>query len=153
MKKTLLNILVLTIILGCQKKHSEKEKVELALKSIFENFENPNFETFEEISMEKIYCIICFSNPNLTEEPYMTNRKHFFENFIKKINEFESFKKAKISSELIIINENNKRSDITAYLTTWKKGELAENHEGEQLGIYLKKVNRKLKFAGIETIP
>ncbi|BAO76391.1 hypothetical protein WPG_2161 [Winogradskyella sp. PG-2] len=83
----------------------------------------------------------------------MTDRKHFFENFIEKINKFESFKKAKTSSELIIINENNKQSDITAYLTTWEKGELAENHEGEQLGIYLKKINGELKFAGIETIP
>lgn len=153
MKKTLLIIPVLLILFSCQKKYSEKEKVESALNSIFENFDNPNFESFKEISTEKIYCLFCFENPNITEDPYTTDREYFYNNFIHIIPELDSYKKAKSSNELKIVSENNKRGDIIAYLTIWKKGELEKNHEGEQLGIYLKKENKQLKFAGIETIP
>ncbi|MDC1162092.1 hypothetical protein OAT18_01485 [Tenacibaculum sp.] len=137
-KKTLFTIFVLLIIFGSPKKKSEKEKVESALKATFENFDNPNFESFKKITAEKIYCIICFDNPKFTKEPYMVDTKYFFNIFIHKITESKSFKKAKVSTELKIINENNERSDVTAYLTTWQKGELEENHEGKQLGFYLK---------------
>jgi hypothetical protein len=153
MKKILLIIHISLILFSCQKKYSEKEEVESTLKFIFENFDNPNFESFKEISTERIYCIFCFENPNFTEEPYKTDREYFFKNFIHIIPELESFKKAKESTELKIVHENNKWSDITAYLTIWKKGELEKNHEGEQLGIYLKRENGQLKFAGIESIP
>lgn len=153
MKKILLITPILLILFSCQKKYSEKEKVESTLKSIFENFDNPNFESFKKISTEKIYCLFCFENPNITEEPYTTDREYFFKNFIHIIPELENFKKAKASTELKIVNDNNKRSDIIVYLTIWEKGELEKNHEGEQLGIYLKEENGQLKFAGIETIP
>lgn len=152
MKKILLITSILLILFSCQKENSEKEKVESTLKSIFENFDNPNFESFKEISAEKIYCIICFENPNFIEEPYKADREYFFNNFIHILPELESFKKAKQFSEFKIVNENNEWSDVTAYLTIWKKGELEKNHEGEQLGIYLKRENGQLKFAGIETI-
>jgi len=152
MKKILLIIPIFLILFSCQKKYSEKEKVESALKSIFENFDNPNFESFKEISTERIYCMFCIENPILTEEPYNTDREYFFKNFIHIIPELELFKQGKASTELKIVNENNKWSDITAYLTIWKKGVLEKNHEGQHLVIYLKRENGQLKFAGIDTI-
>tara|TARA_R110000772_G_C13120985_1_gene421837 strand:+ start:141 stop:602 length:462 start_codon:yes stop_codon:yes gene_type:complete len=153
MKKILLIIPILLILFSCQKKYSEKEEVESTLKSIFENFDNPNFESFKKISTERVYCKSCFENKNLTEEHYKIDREHFFKKFIQIIPELYIYKEGKKSTELKIVNENNNWSDITAYLIILKKGELEKNHKGERLGIYLKRENRQLKFTGIELIP
>ena len=153
MRRIFLIISVFFILISCQNKLSEEEKVESTLKSIFESFDNPDFESFKNISAEKIFCKMCFENPNFSEEPYKTDREYFFNNFIHILPELESFKKAKEFSEFKIVTGSNEWSDITAYLTIWKKGELGKDHEGEQIGIYLKKENGQLKFSGIESIP
>jgi hypothetical protein len=132
---------------------SDSLEIRRKVDIVFESFENPDFTKFKKISTDKIYCIICFSEPDFRNEPYMLDRKDFFKEHLEEINKSESFIRAKKSKEIILVQENKSRSDITAFITTWKNNEFAVGHEGAQLGIYFKKIKGEFKFAGIETIP
>jgi hypothetical protein len=83
----------------------------------------------------------------------MFEKKDFLDNYLPTIKKSEPYQRATKSNELILINENGNRSDITVLLTIYKQNELAPEHEGVQFGIYFKKVNGEFRFAGIETIP
>jgi len=97
--------------------------------------------------------MICEGTLDSQLGPYIVKQDKFFNKYLDSIKNFESWKRAKKSKELILVQENKSRSDISAFFTTWKKNEFAEGHEGAQLGIYFKKINGEFKFAGIETIP
>ncbi len=132
---------------------SDSIEIMSKVKTVFTLFEKPNFRDFEKISTEKIYCINCFDKHDFREDSYMIDRKEFFEKELKKINQTEYFSRAKKANEIMLTKENDCRTDITVFFTTYKKDELAPGHEGGQLGIYFKKVNGEYKFAGLETIP
>ncbi len=83
----------------------------------------------------------------------MIERKRFFDNHLKHIGQSDDFNRAIKSTEIILLEEKDHRSDITVLFTIYKKDELAPGHEGGQLGMYFKKVKNVYKFAGIETIP
>lgn len=134
---------------------NEKDSLKIvrAVGIVIHNFENPDYNKFEDISTEVIYCILCDGTLESKLDPYVIYRKDFFENHLTNITNFESWKRATTSEELRLIREESKRSDITAYLTTWKKDEWVKGHEGAELGLYFKKVDGEYRFAGIETIP
>jgi hypothetical protein len=123
------------------------------VNAIFSVFDNPVFSEFEKRSTKSIYCIICIYKPDFTTEPYMIERQRFYNLYLNEIRQSDSFIRAKKSTDFILIKENNHRSDVTVLFTTHKRDELAPGHEGAQLGMYFKKVNKAYKFAGIETIP
>ncbi|NQY30154.1 MAG: hypothetical protein HRT69_11875 [Flavobacteriaceae bacterium] len=155
-KQSLILISTVLFSFGCfAQKITTKDslKITKSIKSVIDNFENIDYKKFESISISEIYCIICNGTKDSKLDPYVISRKDFFENHLKTIKDFESWKRAAKSEEIKLILEKNKRSDITVYLTTWKKDELTKGHEGEQLGLYFKKRNGKYLFAGIETIP
>lgn len=132
---------------------SDSLEIRNKVHTVFELFENPDFSEFEKISTEKIYCIICFNRPDLIDEPFMLDRKEFFDNHLKEINKSDHFIRAKKSKKIILIKDNDHRTDITVFFTIYEEDELYPGHEGGQLGIFFKKVNGDYKFAGIETIP
>jgi len=128
----------------------------IIIKSIdqaFKTFESGDFKEFKKISTTEICCMICEGTLDSQLGPYIVKQDKFFNKYLDSIKNFESWKRAKKSKELILVQENKSRSDISAFFTTWKKNEFAEGHEGAQLGIYFKKINGEFKFAGIETIP
>jgi hypothetical protein len=135
---------------------SQKDSLEILRKAeiVFNLFENPDYTLFKEISTDRIYCILCFDLPFLGEEdPYILDRKEFFDYHLKKINTYDNFIRATKSTEIILLKENDHRTDITIYFTIYQKDELAPGHEGAQLGLYFKKVNGEFKFSGMDTIP
>lgn len=123
------------------------------IKKVILNFEKPNYKEFKKISTLEIYCIICNGTLKSKLDPYVIYRNDFYKNHLTVIKESKSWAKAITTKEIKFVYENNKRSDITIYLTTWKKNELSKGHEGAQLGLYFKKINNEFKFSGIETIP
>ena len=133
--------------------YSDSLNIIKSIDQVFKTFESGDFKEFKEISTTEIYCILCEGTLDSKLGPYIIKQDDFYNKYLNSIKNFESWKRAKNSKELILVQENNSRSDITAYITTWKKNEYAEGHEGAQLGIYFKKINGEFKFAGIETIP
>lgn len=123
------------------------------VETVFNLFENPDYKDFEKKSTEKIYCIICFDRPILNDEPYMLDRKEFFDNHLTEIKKCDSFIRATKSKDVRLIKEINQSTDITVFFTIYKKDELAPGHEGGQFGIYFKKIKGEYKFAGMETMP
>lgn len=123
------------------------------VKAVFKLFSNPVLSDFERLSTNKIYCIICSDKPDTSEEPYIYDKRIFFDKYLKKVGQSDYFNRAMKSSDIIIVEENDRRTDIIVLFTVYKKNELALGHEGGQLGMYFKKVNNVYKFAGLETIP
>jgi len=132
---------------------SDSSAVINQMNAVFHLFTHPDLTAFKDISTEKIYCIICFDKADLSEQPYMLDRKDFFLNYLKMISGSESFLRAKQSNKKVLIKEDDHRSDITILFTTYTRNELAPGHEGGQMGFYFKKVNGIYKFSGVETIP
>ena len=157
MKKTLkiLTILILssTSLFAQEVSSDDSLKVVKACKYLFTAIDSNDMESLANLSTDKIYCILCSDSPDLSESPYMYDRKDFLENYLDKIKNSESYQRATKSEELMLFKENDHRTNITAFWTIYKQDELAPGHEGCQFGIYFKKVNGKFKFAGLETIP
>lgn len=157
MKKTIkiLTILLLgsTSLFGQKISSTDSLKVVEASIALFAAIDSNDMETLENMSTDKIYCILCSETPDLSESPYMYDKKDFLENHIGKIQSSESYQRAIKSDELILVKENYPRTGITAFWTIYKRDELAPRHEGGQFGFYFKKVNEEFKFAGMETIP
>jgi hypothetical protein len=128
-------------------------KVVKAFETLFTAIETDDMETLTNISNDRIYCIICSDSSDFTDSPYMFDKKDFLENHLEKIKNSETYQRATKSDQLILIKENDQRTDITAFWTIYKQDELAPVHEGGQFGIYFKRVNGEFKFAGMETIP
>jgi len=157
MKKT---IKILTILLfgatssfGQNISSADSLKIVKASETLFAAIETNDKEILTNISTDKIYCIICSNSTDLSDSPYMFDKKDFLENHLEKIKISESYQRAYKSDELILVKESGYRSDITAFWTIYQKDELAPGHEGGQFGVYFKKVNGEFKFAGMETIP
>tara|TARA_B100001109_G_scaffold254890_2_gene255875 strand:- start:47 stop:520 length:474 start_codon:yes stop_codon:yes gene_type:complete len=157
MKKTLkiLTILLLssTTLFGQKISSIDSLKVAEAFTALFAAIDSEDLEALDNMSTDKIYCIICSNSPDLSDSPYMYDKKDFLENHLKKIKNSESYQRATKSDELILVKENDHRTDITAFWTIYQRNELAPGHEGGQFGIYFKKINGEYKFAGMETIP
>lgn len=124
-----------------------------SVDTVFALFEDPDFTTFERISIEKIHCMICFDQPDFADEPYMLDRIEFYEKHLSRIKQFDNFIRATRSKDVMFIRENGQIADVTVFFTTYQKDELAPGHEGGQFGISFKKVNGEFKFAGMETVP
>lgn len=157
MKKTIkiLTILLLgsTSLFGQKISSTDSLKVAEAFTALFAAIDSDDMETLDNMSTAKIYCILCSESPDLSESPYMYDKKDFLENHLEKIKNSESYQRATKSDELMLVKENDPRTGITAFWTIYKRVELAQGHEGGQFGIYFKKVNGEFKFAGMETIP
>lgn len=152
---TILTIFLFFTSLTFGQRVSKKDSllIMIKVKSVFNVIKNPVFSEFEKLSTEKIYCIICFAKPDFTDTPYMLERRKFYDNHLKEFGQSNSFSRALKSTDIIIIKNNDHRTDVTVLFTIYQRGELAPGHEGGQLGMYFKKVNNVYKFAGIETIP
>ena len=156
MKQTFLLIIFIawtTISFGQEIEKADSIKIIESLERIFENFSNPDYEKFELISSSEIYCIFCDGKENSDIGPNMIDRKEFFDKYLKNINGYEFWKRAKKKNDLILINENNKWSDITIFITIWEKDEIENGHEGGQLVLYFKRRNEEFIFSGFETMP
>lgn len=123
------------------------------VKAVFELFKNPVLSDFEKSSTEEIYCIPCDEGPDTSEDPYMYDRRAFFDNHMKELGRSGWFNRAMHAPEVILVEQHDPRTDILVLFTVYKEGELAPVHEGGQLGLHFKKVNNAYKFAGIETTP
>lgn len=152
---TILTILFLLTSISWGQNISAKDSLKLMkqVDTLFDLFENPDFTSFEKISTEKIYCIICFDRPDFEEEQYMLDRKDFFDNYLSKVAQFENFNRATKSKDIMLMKEDNHRTDISVFFTIYQQDELALGHEGGQFGIYFKNENGEFKFAGMETVP
>lgn len=128
-------------------------KVMTEVDKIFKVFSSPKLSEFEQISTERIYCIMCFDRPKSKDNPYMLNRKLFFDNYLQDIGKSDIFIRATKKFEVVLVADNNRWSDISVFFTVYQKDELAVGHEGAQLGFYFKKEKDEFKFSGIETIP
>ncbi len=128
-------------------------KIISAINTVFTILEKADYKEFEKISTDKIYCILCNETANSKYGPYMIKRKVFFDKHLNSIKSYKSYQRALKLKEIKLIKEGDFRSDITAFITTYEKDEWAKGHEGEQLGIYFRKIKGKYMFAGIETIP
>ena len=131
---------------------SDSLKIMAAIEEVFQMFEKPDYAQFEKASTDWIYCILCRQRPH-PRHYYMMRRKDFFENHIESLNEFEDFRKAKVSTKVWLEAENNKVSDITAFILAWAKDEYQMGSEGSCLGINFKRKANGFLFSGIETIP
>jgi hypothetical protein len=154
------NITILSILLiysittfGQNTEITDSIKIMDAIKKVQNNFDNPNYENFSNISTTEIYCNFCIEKKNSFLGPYRVKRKEFFDKYLKMVNENQIWIKSKKLNNIYLLRENKKWSDITALITIWKKNEIVQGHEGSQLGIHFKKINDDFKFAGIETIP
>lgn len=128
--------------------------IKKAIKVIFDNFETADLEKFKVISTEKIYCLICFSETDFSDQPYMLSQEVFFDKHLKELAQSEILKRAiKAKDYIITTQENDHRSDYIIFVTTTGKCDPGVEKKGEQLGIYLKKVGGEYKFSGIETLP
>jgi hypothetical protein len=157
MKKIIYILIILlfgsTSIYGQKIPSSDSLKIIKSCKTLFSAIKSNDMPSLMRMSTDKIYCIICSDSPDLSDSPYMFEKKDFLDNYLPTIKKSEPYQRATKSNELILINENGNRSDITVLLTIYKQNELAPEHEGVQFGIYFKKVNGEFRFAGIETIP
>ncbi len=159
MNKAMKNLwVVILIILGSVKANaqsvstSDSLKIMEAIEQVFQMFEKPDYAQFEKSSTDWIYCILCRQRPH-PRHYYMMRRKDFFENHMESLKEFEDFRKAKVSTQVWLEAENNKVSDITAFVLVWKKDEYQVGSEGSCLGINFKRHGNGFQFSGIETIP
>ncbi|MBB6610118.1 hypothetical protein H7F15_03625 [Pontibacter sp. Tf4] len=122
-----------------------------AVKSVFQNFEKPNYSSFQKIAADDIWCLICNSGkPPVAASQYIDSRT-FYEKLLKTIAVSADWQRAITSKEINLHREN--QAEITAFITTWKAEEYAPRHEGSQLGIRFRKVNGVYLFSGIETVP
>lgn len=128
-------------------------KIHKAIKKVILNFEKPNYKEFEKTTTLEVYCIICEGTLNSKLDPYVIYREDFYKKHLLSIRDSKKWQKVVASKEVKLVVANNKRANIIAYITTWKKNEWKKGHEGEQVGIYFKKIGTEFKFAGIETIP
>ncbi len=128
-------------------------KVVKAFEILFAAIETDDMEALINISADSIYCISCSDSPDFSDAPCMFDKKDFLENHLGSIRTIEAYQRATKSDELILVKENDHRTDITAFWIIYKQDELAPGHEGGQFGIYFKRVNGEFKFAGMETIP
>lgn len=103
--------------------------------------------------MNLLFCFVCEGKQDAKPGAHGMNRGKFFDHHLKTISKSENWKRAKKMDGLILVYENNFRSDLTAFMKTLKMNEYSPGHEGAQLGLYFKKVKGEFKFAGIETIP
>jgi len=133
-------------------KNRDSIEVMKAVDVLFELFEKPDLNALEKISTDKIYCLICSDLAEFNGD-YLIDRKDFFENHLNKIRHSDSFKLATKSKDIVLHNTDKPDTDIIVFITVYQANEIAPGHEGGQLGIHLKKVNGKFKFAGMETIP
>jgi hypothetical protein len=131
--------------------NSDSLKVMEAVDMTFKLFESPNAEQFKKSSTDRIYCMLCFMEPDPnSSEPYMIGQDEFFENHLLSLKDLEAFKRATKSEDIFLNPENNDYSDITFYMTTWQRDEW---QEGSSLGFYFKRSGNRFIFAGIEIIP
>lgn len=128
-------------------------KIMTQVDSIFKLFVDPDFSEFEKISTTRIYCTMCFDKPDFKDDRYMLDRKLFFDSYLKDIGKSNLFNRATKKIDILFITDNNRWSDFSVFFTVYQKDELANGHEGGQLGLYFKRHNSNFKFSGIETIP
>jgi hypothetical protein len=150
-------ILIMTLVSTGQS-ISEQDSLQIALEmqEILKGSATKEFHEFKMISARKISCLICEKGNMSKSEPFLFNRKDFFYKHLNKIINYEIWKRAQNSNEIIYFKEpsvNERYSDITVLITIWKENEYAVGHEGSQLGLYFKEINGKYRFAGLETIP
>lgn len=141
------------ISFGQSVEKTDSLKIIKAIEKVFANFSNPDYQKFIEISTTEIYCIYCNEKLNSDVEPYMVERKKFFDKYLQKISNSEIWIRIKKLDGLLLLKASNKLSEITALITIWKENEIAKGHEGGQIGLYFKKIDDEFKFAGFETIP
>ncbi|MPV86726.1 hypothetical protein [Ostreibacterium oceani] len=157
MKKTIKILAILlfspTSIFGQDISSTDSLKVVKTFETLFVAIETDDMDTLTNISTDRIYCIICSDYPDLTDSPYIFDKKAFLKNHLEKIKNSEPYQRATKSDKLILVRGNDHRTDITAFWTIYKQDELAPGHEGVQFGVHFKKVNGEFKFAGMETIP
>jgi hypothetical protein len=151
----ILTVLLLssTFIFGQKASSTDSLKVVKTFKELFTAIKTNDMKTITSISTAKIYCMICSDSTDFSDLPYMLDRKDFIENHLPTIKNSDSYQRAIKSDELIVVKEDDHRTDITVFWTIYKQDELALGHEGGQFGIYFRKVNGEFKFAGMETIP
>jgi len=129
-------------------------KITQAVSKTFMLFDNPDPDEFQQFTTEEIYCIICRITPDFnSDDPYLMSREDFFNNHLTKLRESVDFSKARQTETTHLVLENNRHSDITVYMVTWKRDEWHEGHEGGSVGFYFKRNQDEFRFAGIETIP
>jgi len=153
-------ILVITFFLFsstftfCQEISStDSLKVVEAYKRLFRAIEVNDKESLINMATDKIYCMICSQDPDFLDSPYMFSKIDFITHHLEKIKKSEFFQRIVKNEKLILVKENDYRTDVTAFWTIYEKDELAKGYEGMQLGIYFKKVKSEFKFSGIEIIP
>jgi hypothetical protein len=155
-KLLLLTFLYLSLIsttYGQSVSKTDSLKVMAAVNKVFLSVENTDFSQFKKIATTKLYCYTCEGAADSKLGPYVVSRNDFMKHYLPAIKSSEYWQRAKQSDEVVLVQENKSRSDITVFITTWKEGEYAIGHEGAQLGLYFKKVNGKFRFSGMETIP
>jgi hypothetical protein len=134
---------------------SDSVKAVETLKEIFKSFKNVNFQEFEKISSDSIYCMICFKETDFSDKPYMLNRRDFFDNHLQQIIESDIYQNGKLLKNIQIEwtpNDNFKRSDLIVLAENFKGDGILEE-DRQQTGFYMKKVDGNFKFSGIETLP
>ena len=160
MKKQLIILFIIiistAITIGQSLSISDSLKLSAAIELVFENFESPDFNEFENISTDVIYCMICEETQVSEPGKYFFNRKEFFDFYIKTISQYDIWERA-LNSKKIFYHKthsrNKKFGDMIAFFTVWEKDEWAKGHEVAVLGLQFKIVDEEFKFAGIETIP
>ena len=132
---------------------SDSLQVMVAMEKVFRNFESPGFSEFQKIATEEIWCLVCDGALNSEYGPYKIRSKEFYDTYLKNISDSGYWKRAAKSSEIRLQKVKNSSDSITAFITIWNKNEYAPGHEGAELGIHFRKIDRSFKFSGIETIP
>ena len=155
---TLLTLLLVwtLVTVGQPIDKSDSLKIMSSVETVFQTLKTADYNSFETISTNKIYCSPCYMSPDFSATPYTLDRKNFFDNYLKDIIQSDYFIRATQSHDIILTNDPDYpyyRADIIVLFTVYKQDELASGHEGGQFGLYLKKDNNTYKFSGLETLP
>ncbi|WCM42689.1 TPM domain-containing protein [Flavobacterium sp. CBA20B-1] len=131
-------------------KQALQTEVEAFTTELIALIEQKNTQALQQISTDKIYCYLCFTE-RPEHEPFV-NKQNFYSKHFQNIFNDDLVQRLKRNETTFYTNTTDYGDCLILY-TTQHKNEFGDGHEGVQLGFWLKEENGKLKLGGIDAIP
>lgn len=133
-----------------QTKQQQYDSANILINKIIALLEQNNTEALQQLTTEKIYCYLCYSET--PENEPILDKQTFYAKFFNTIFNEKLLSRLKRDEKEIFITSDYDNAIMVLY-TIYRNNEFGDGHEGAQFNFWLKEENGTLKLNGIETIP